>query len=235
MNILDLAILALLAVSVIWGIYRGFIQTALNILGGLGSLLLAGIFGPRLAQTLYGNRGVTDMIATFTDSLIRVHDSGVASTNVAGIGKSTIDTVLTSVKLPAPLDAILRENLTSQAFASAGSGTVNDYVSATIATAAIQILCFLVCFAVFYLVLSILVSLLQHVFHFPLLKQLDWLAGGLFGLGRGVLIVCLLFLLVPLIRTVIPLKELDALISSSTLAGIFSSSGFFRQVAGGLL
>ena len=48
-----------------------------------------------------------------------------------------------------------------------------DYVSQTILSASINIICFLVCFVALYLVIAIVVNLLRAVFRFPLLKQLD--------------------------------------------------------------
>ena len=80
-----------------------------------------------------------------------------------------------------------------------------------------------------------IVSLIQHVFKLPLLKQLDWLAGGLFGLARGALIVYVLFLLIPILSTVIPMDAFNELVAQSMLAPIFQSDGFFARVVSGRL
>ena len=81
--------------------------------------------------------------------------------------------------------------------------------------------------------LSVVVSLIQHVFKLPLLKQMDWLAGGIFGLARGALLVYVIFLLVPVLSTIIPLDAFNDLLAQSTLAPIFQSDGFFAQVIAG--
>ena len=35
MNIIDVVVIAIIALCVLWGVYRGFIQTVLNLAGGL--------------------------------------------------------------------------------------------------------------------------------------------------------------------------------------------------------
>ena len=98
---------------------------------------------------------------------------------------------------------------------------------------AVNVLSFLLCFAGSYLVLSVLVSLIQHVFRLPLLKQLDWLAGGAFGLLRGALILYVMFLALPILSTVIPLDSFNELIQQSTLAQVFESDGLFASIISG--
>ena len=79
------------------------------------------------------------------------------------------------------------------------------------------------------------VGLMQAVFKLPLLKHLDWLAGGAFGLVRGGLILYVIFLLIPILSTVIPLDAFNELLAQSTLAPVFQSDGFFVKVITGKL
>ena len=62
-----------------------------------------------------------------------------------------------------------------------------------------------------YIVLAIVLNLLKAVFRFPVLKQLNGLAGGAFGFLRGLLVCLVLFTLVPLVQTVIPLDMVNDL------------------------
>ena len=63
--------------------------------------------------------------------------------------------------------------------------------------------------------------------------MMDWLAGGAFGLVRGVVLVYMLFLLVPILSTVLPVDGFDALLQHSRLASLFMSDGFFAGVIAG--
>ena len=91
------------------------------------------------------------------------------------------------------------------------------------------------CLFVAYAALSVIVSLIQHVFRFPLLRTLDWLAGGAFGLLRGALLLYALFLVVPVLSTIIPLDAFNETIAQSRFAPFFSSDGFFASVIAGKL
>ena len=78
-------------------------------------------------------------------------------------------------------------------------------------------------------------NLLKAVFRFPVLKQLNGLAGGAFGFLRGLLVCLVLFTLVPLVQTVIPLDMVNDLIAQSTLAPIFSNGNLILAIMNGKL
>ena len=234
MNVIDIVILVILGASLVVGLYRGFVHTILSVACCLLSVFLAFTFGPRLAAVVSGNQGVSSTLANYTDAVTRVGDYSLASIPVSQLNDGVIAQVLESVSLPAPIEGILRNNLKSQSFLGTGLTTVNDYVSNTVVAVAVNILCYIVCFAVSYLVLSVVLSLISHVFKLPLLKQLDWLAGGAFGLLRGALLLYVIFLLIPILSTVIPLDAFNELLSQSTLAPIFQSNGLFASVISGV-
>ena len=233
MNIIDIIILVILGVSMIYGVYRGFVHTLLSVACFLLSVLIAFAFGPRLSAIVSNSKGVSSTLATYTDAVARVGDYDLAAANVSQLSDSLINQVLENVSLPQSIQNIPRSNLSNQSFAGTGLSTVNDYVSNTVVAVAINILCFLACFALSYVVLSLLLSLIQHVFRLPLLRQLDWLAGGAFGLMRGALLLYALFLVVPLLSTIIPLDAFNELLSQSALSPIFQSDGLFARVISG--
>ena len=233
MNIIDIIILVIMGVSMIYGVYRGFVHTLLSVACCLLSVLIAFAFGPRLSAIVSNSKGVSSTLATYTDAVARVGDYDLAAANVSQLSDSLINQVLENVSLPQSIQNILRSNLSNQSFAGTGLSTVNDYVSNTVVAVAINILCFLACFALSYVVLSLLLSLIQHVFRLPLLRQLDWLAGGAFGLMRGALLLYALFLVVPLLSTIIPLDAFNELLSQSALSPIFQSDGLFARVISG--
>lgn len=235
MNIVDIAILVILGVSVIYGLYRGFLRTILSLACCLISVFVAFSFSPKLAAYVSGNQGISDTLATYTDAIVRVGDHDLANTAVNQLSGTTIEQILDNAALPTAISDILKNNLNHQVFSSLGLNTVNDYVSQTVVAVAVNILCFIVCFALCYLVLSLLMNLIHHVFKMPILKQFDWLVGGIFGLIRGAMTLYVIFLVLPLISTVIPLDAFNQILSESTLAPIFQSDGFFASVISGKL
>ena len=235
MNIVDIIILAILFLSVIYGLYRGFIRTLLNVGCLLGALFVAFSFSGKLADAVLSNEGIVSTLSTYTESTQKVGDLDLAGSDVSSLTDSLIEKVLENVNLPEPIAVLLRNNLSTQSFAQSGVTSVNDYVSGTIVSSVVDILSFLLCFAAAYIVLALFMSLIHHIFKFKVLRAADSLVGGAFGLLRGFLLLYILFLLVPVLSTIIPLDAFDEAIDASKLASLFASDGFFAQVIAGKL
>ena len=231
MNIVDYVIIGVIAVSVLFGMYRGFIAGVLSMGGGLISFLSSFALYPRLAALIQNNQELQRTLLHYTDASSRIGDLELALTGAASLDQEGIGHVLANVSLPAPLDSILRVNLENLVYGASGSAaTVADYVSQTILQASINIICFLACFFGLYLVIALALALINAVFRFPMLRWADSLTGGFFGLLRGVLICLALFTLVPLVQTMLPLDFINQLIEESALAPVFMNGTLITAI-----
>lgn len=233
MNIMDYVVLGILALSVLFGFYRGFVSSVLNTGGCLLSFGLSFVLYPKLAAVIQGDTELVRTLVHYTDASSRIGDLETAITNVATMTREGITELVGKVSLPAPLDAILESNLLNQAYAATGVTTVSDYVSQTIINACINVLCFVVCFIVLFVLISIVVNALKAIFRFPVLKQLDWLVGGVFGFLRGVLICYAAFTVVPLVLTVVPVDFISELLDTSMLAPLFNNGNLVMAIMNG--
>ena len=229
MNPFDLIITAVLTLSVVYAVYRGAVQTVLNTGALILAVLLAYPLSLPLSDAVAGNTAITSQLLTYTDALARVGDVELANTPVTGISQETMDRVIDSVGLPTALTEILRRNLASGAKIESDR-TVNDYVQSAVLASAIRILSYMVCAFAVYIVLALVISLFNYVFHFPLVRGVDWAVSALFGLARGAMLLALLFLLVPLMQTAIPLDIFRDALSGSTLAARFMNTSFFTGI-----
>ncbi len=231
MNVVDWVIIGVIGVSVLFGLYRGFIASVLNMGGGLISFVASFALYPKLAALIQNNQELQRTLLHYTDASSRIGDLELALTNVITLGREGIQQVLDKVALPAPLDTILQTNLENLVYGTQGAAqTVADYVSQTILQSSINIICFLVCFAGLYIAIALLCNVIRAVFRFPVLKQLDSLAGGGFGLLRGALICLAVFTLVPLVQTMVPLDFIDELLEESQLAPIFMNGNLITAI-----
>ena len=178
MNVVDYVIIGLIGLSVLFGIYRGFVSSVLNTGGCLISFALSFWLYPKVAAVIQNNQELVRTLMHYTDASSRIGDLELAISNVAQLTQEKIAEVLGKVQLPAPLDTLLEVNLTNHVFSQAGISTVSDYVSQTIIGACINIICFLLCFIVLFLVVSILLNVIRAV-PFPAAQ-----AAGLAGGGR---------------------------------------------------
>lgn len=230
MNIIDICILIVLGVSVVFGLYRGFISGVLSVGALIGSVLFAFAAGGQLAAWLSGNQTLVDTLLYYTDAGSRVGSLNLSLLTVSQVSSSALAQILESAKLPAAFETAFVDRLA----ASPASMGVVEVMNQTIVSVSLSILSFLICFLVAYVALTFLIHLVQYVFELPVLRHLDALIGGVFGLARGVLLVFIFFALVPIALAVVPVEQLSQLIEASALAPMFDSQIILTILRGGL-
>ena len=233
MNIVDIVILGILGLSILVGLYRGFISSVASMGGCLLSLGLSFWLSPKLATAIQNNPEILRTLASYTDAATKIGDQALAGSNVTTLTETGITEILNKVSLPAPLSTLLQNNLKNQVFGAAAD--VGTYVSQTIVGAILNVICFIVCFLLLLLVIHFVINFLKVVFKFPVLKQLNSIAGGAFGLLRGVLLCFVAFALLPLIQTLLPMQEISQLVEASALAPLFNSGNLILAIMNGRL
>ena len=136
MNVVDYVIIGVIGLSILFGIYRGFVASVLNMGGCLISFGLSFWLYPKVAGLIQNNQELTRTLMHYTDASSRIGDLELAISNVSQLTQTKITEILSKVNLPAPLNTLLEVNLENQVWAQAGISTVSDYVSQTILTAA---------------------------------------------------------------------------------------------------
>lgn len=232
MNVIDIAIIAIIGLCTLFGLYRGFIQSVLNL--GCGLLSVVGSFWlfPKLSDILSSNTGFTRFISTYTDSGSLLGNLDLSSLAVNTLSEQNIAQIVEKANLPQPLDTLLSHNLAQQVFSPLGdlATNVGDYVNQTVLSVCINVLCFLLCFLICFVVATIVINLLRAVFRFPVLKHFDWLLGGAFGLLLGVVLCFVVFTTLPLVESLIPIQELRALVDESQLAQFFKNGNLIISI-----
>ena len=228
MNIVDIVIIAILGLSVLVGLYRGFISSVASMGGCLLSLGLSFWLSPKLAAWVQSNPEILRTLSSYTDAATRIGDQTLAGASVTSLTQNSITEILNKVSLPAPLSSLLQNNLENKVFGTAAD--VGSYVSQTIVGAILNVICFIVCFVVLLIVIHFILNFLKVVFKFPVLKQLNSVAGGAFGLLRGNLLWFEAFALLPLVQTMVPLAGINELVEKSALAPLFNSGNLILAI-----
>ena len=211
MNVIDILILAALAVSVIFGMYRGFISGVLSVAALIGAAAAAFAISPSLATWLQENETLVNTLMYYTDAGSRIKDLDLSLLTVAQI--------ISGAQLPQQFQAAFINAVNT----APGATTMSTLLSQTIVNVSLSILSFLICFLGCYIVASFLIHLICYVFELPVLRHLDALMGGVFGLARGVLLLFIFFALVPIIQAVVPVQQLTDVFTASRLAPLFDS------------
>ena len=160
MNAVDYVILGIVGVSLLFGMYRGFITTLLGLASVFGSMFGAYTLGPKLSAAICNNQTIVNTLIHYTDASSRLGDLELSQTAVAGIDMSRVSEIISRVRLPEPFGSLLENNILSQVFASTGSTTVADYVNQTIVTAIISVISYVLVFLAAYVALSLVTGLI---------------------------------------------------------------------------
>lgn len=238
LNIVDIIIVAVLALSVISGMYKGFLASGLAAVGFVASWFGALNLYPQLASAIMNNTGLMEMLTYYLDVGSMFSPRAIGDTLVSSIVSDATQLKIAGEALqghlPSAIINAFQSNVTGQIFSThivngqkvEWLNTFTEYLNQTILASAIHVLSFILMFVVTYLIVLLIVNLLNNVFHFPLLKHLDWLPGGLFGLGRGVVIILLILAVVPMALSMLDLQVVNDLIDSSSLVQFFHAENF---------
>lgn len=210
MNIIDIIILAILGFSLISGMHKGFITSTLALVGFCASWIGAYATYGYLVTAITQNEGLLNFLSGMVSAADLFKTQALADLEVAAASAADIDMALSEVGIPI-INELFRSNVVGQVFANDGLTLMSEYLTETLLSSVLNIFSFIVMFALIYMAVLLLVNMLNNVFRFPVLRHIDWLLGGAFGLVRGAIIVMLIFAVVPTINSALESMEISLL------------------------
>ena len=237
MNIVDIIILAILALSFVSGMYKGFITSTLALLGFVGAWIASLASYQYLVSAVVANEGLMKFFSSLVNAVDLFKTPGLANIQVATATAENINQAISEGNIPL-INDIFRSNVTGQVFANSGLSTMSEYLSETLLNTALNVISFVLLFIIIYAAILLFVNMLNNVFSFPALRHLDWILGGLFGLVRGLVVVMLIFAVVPTISSALSsmnITLLTDLIDASRIGKIFEQSNFVANTLKSIL
>lgn len=231
MNFIDIAILLILAITVLGGLYRGFFSTALNIGATIASILFGRILIPVVSGLIKGSAELFNMMLYYTEGseYVAITDVELTRAPIFSISAEQLHTVLENADMPIPMERCVLKNIASEAFRDSGVTTLGDYFNQTIVCVVINILAMLVLFAILRFVFGFLIRGIEFGRGgFPVLAHGDGIIGAGLGLIHGVLMLFVIFLIVPVMLTVLP--KLYEFLSESFFGEFFYQANFLLSI-----
>ncbi len=221
MNWVDVGIILVLAIGFILGWYKGFLVTVLN----LGSYVLAWfaglVFSKGLASFIAAKSNFNNTLLYFTAGAEKLSDMSVANTDISSIGSEKISEIISTSDLPKPIEGMMLDNIFNSAFASKGISTLSEYFNQTLINLSLSLISFLIIFLAVRLVCMLVIGCVDYVVKLPVLKQFDQLAGGGFGVLQAAAFVCIIFAVMPILMSVLPMNDLNSMLQNSLLGRLF--------------
>lgn len=234
MNLLDFAILAVLALFVLSGIYKGFVYNAIEILFFVICTVFALLLTPMISSRVEASDTIYNAMLYYTEGAENIKDVEYRKKNISEISNAELEEIYVQSDAAYPMDERIRENIADEAYESKGISNLGDYFNTTMVIVTINILVFLVLFGTLRLILGFILGWWNYANKLPQLKKAELPAAIGAGLIRGVLAVFLLFMLCPLVLTVLPFDVVSELVENSKLAHFFYYSNFLLGLIPGV-
>ncbi|MBO4563624.1 MAG: hypothetical protein J5772_08440 [Clostridia bacterium] len=231
MNLLDFAIIGILGIFVLAGVYKGFVHTALDILCFMLCALFAFLMTPLLSFRVEQNETVFNTMLYYTEGSENIYDVEYIKKNISEISNAELEDIYEHSKVAFPMDDRIRSNVADAAFESSNIYTLGDYFNQTMVLVTINILVFLLLFIVLRIILGFIIGWWNYAKPLPVLRRFEIPASVGAGLIRGILAVFLIFMLCPIILTILPFDVVSDLVENSRLAKFF----YYSNVLLGLM
>ena len=221
MNIIDLAILGILAVFILSGLYRSFLPTVMSLAANVISWASGMIFMPIVSSLVTGNQTIFNMLLYYTEGSEFIGDVELAKTAITDIAPAKLTSIINSSSLPYPFSKEILENINNRAFEASGGITLGDYYNQTIVCVVINILSFLLLFFAIRILLGFIIEGIDYSVRLPKLVQLDKPVSAGFGLLNGVGILFMVFMVLPIVLIVFDFDFVHNLVNNSFFAPVF--------------
>ena len=234
MNLLDLVVILILGFFVLAGIYRGFLTTVLLIGVFIVSWACGMIFMPLVANSVKSNEALFGTLLYYTEGSEFVGDVELARKSIDSLSPSQVASITDNAKLPFPYAKEIQENVAKQAFRDMNITTLGDYFNQTIVCVVVNIISFLFIFIITYIILSYAVHAFEYSVRLPRLTQYNIPISAGIGLLKGVLVLFVIFMVVPLILIAMQFDFLHQMLDNSAFAPFFYHMSFLLGLMPGV-
>ena len=235
MNLIDIAVIGVLALFILHGIYKGFLPTLLSIGAYILAWLAAIVLLPVGSNSIRGSEKLFNTMLYYTEGSEYVNDVELARKSIDEISTDTLNAVFAKADLPYPMAKNIADNIARESFAENGITTLGDYFNQTIVIVFISILVFIAMFAIIRIILAFIINGVDYAWTLPKLRVADRAIAGGIGLIRGILAVFLLFMLLPIVLIVLQGKFafLTDMVNDSMMAKFFYRTNFLLSMMPG--
>ena len=193
MNVLLLIIAIIFALSAWIGYKKGLVRIVASLLATLVIVFLVSLATPFVSQWI---RQITPLESSIQNKISDLMPAG-AELPEQPTSEQQIATI-EEAKLPDMFRQMLLENNNEEVYKALGVNTFLEYVGSYISKVIADIIAFLIIIVVAVVVLPLLIRMLGIVNKLPVIGGVNRLAGGIAGLGIGLIIVWVLFIAITL-------------------------------------
>lgn len=198
MNVLLFVVGIVIAICIFVGYKKGLVRMIASLLAATLIVTLVGIVSPYISRWIQQGTPLKETVQEKVVQILIPEKEEDANLLNEELAKDEQITLLENAKIPEMFRQNLLENNHYEAYAMLGAETFGQYVGAYITKVLSDLIAFLVALVVVTIAVSILVKMLGIIDKLPLIGGMNRVAGGIVGVGIGVVAVWILFLVITL-------------------------------------
>ena len=199
MNGLLFGVLVLCVTCMLVGYKKGFIRIVISLVSTIITIVLVGIFAPKVSDLLVEYTPLDDAIHNkFVTAIFEEIDEKVGDeSDEKEEGEMSLEEQISSIEgadVPAFLKEALLNNNNNEIYEQLAVKTFSEYVGSYLANWVIKVIAFIVTFIIAIVIVRVLVSSLDIIAELPMLHGINRGIGTALGLGFALIIVWIGFL-----------------------------------------
>lgn len=226
MNLIDLAVIVVLAMYIVYGIYRGLMGSLLNMCSFVGAWIASSFLYPFLSL-IFKHTGFVDTMRFYIEGADRIPTYETRVLDATTVSGDQLQQILDDAMLPAPFNSAVEFNISNHVFAGDPNlVSVGDYLEQTLACVTVNIISFIIIFVIVRMVFMLISNAINYAVPMPTLKKYDGLAGGAVSFIRGLFAMFMLFMFVPIALVALPVEIIVNIVNDSFFSGLFYDASF---------
>ena len=199
MNILLLVVGIIFLASVFVGYKKGLVKIVASLLATIIIVVLVGQCTPHVSAWIRKATPLEDNVQKKLMEMLMPEGEDSEALLEADLSSEQQISLIEGAKIPKMLQDMLLENRNSEAYAMLGVATFGEYVGAYVTKVLADIIAFLVTFIAVMIIVRIAVGMLGILNKLPVIGGINRIAGGAVGIGIGLIVVWILFIVVTLL------------------------------------
>lgn len=203
MNGLTIVVAAIFLFCAFWGYRRGFIKIVASLAATLATIVLVIFLSPYVSDMILK---VIPIEKTVQEKCIEilVPEAGVEDGEQGGIpedvetSRETQISLIENAEIPEVFRQLLLENNNAEIYQTLGVTTFTEYVGSYLAKLIADIISFLLTLIIVTIVVRTITYTLGIISKLPVIGGMNRVAGGILGMGTGLVVVWILFVILTL-------------------------------------
>ena len=198
MNGLLIAVGLIFLVCMIVGYTRGFIKIVASLGATVATIVLATFLSPYVSGVLLKTVPIEEMMQEKCMEILMSNQEGVTVSDDVENSQDAQFFMIENAKLPEVFQQLLLDNNNPEIYKTLGATTFSEYIGSYLARLIADIVSFLLTLIVVTIVVRTILCTVGFIGKLPVIGGLNRIAGGILGIGTGLIVVWVLFIIITL-------------------------------------